>query len=326
MIEGIKLFKSIDTSAPGFARDDNADDSAEGHVDVRGDAPAADRAAVEHHAGGGAAALAAAELLVVGSDGPGDLAENDAGHEAVGAGPHPDFAAVMHPLRPIAAWQGAVSTRISNFEERQAHQQQLQLQQRQQQQHLHRQQQPQPSLPHTLPDYQSEGRALDRGQPLLGGIGAIGAQLYSLHESPNELAAVSAAVKAEAKALADPWWSREGQRFYMARECFYLPEEMSLILVSLLIQTVSGASDGVVRQLQFLSGFAVQDVQPPAPVEVSPTPMPVDIHLRIFIAAFLDVIEHGTKDAPVVCKYAVVELLKSLGGVERDLRAYLQFH
>lgn len=87
----------------------------------------------------------------------------------------------------------------------------------------------------------------------------------------------------------------------MARECFHVPKEMSPILVSLLLQTVTGASDGVVRQLQSLSGFAVQDVRPPAPAEVARKPMPADIHFSIFIAAFLAVIDHGTKDAPVVC-------------------------
>ena len=70
----------------------------------------------------------------------------------------------------------------------------------------------------------------------------------------------------------------------------------------------------------------MEDVQPPAPPEVASKPMPADIHLRIFIAAFLAVIEHGTKEALIVCKYAVAELLKNLGGVERELWAYLQFH
>ena len=177
MIKYIKLLKSIDTSAPGFARDDNTDDSAEGRIDVGGGAPAAGRAAVEQHAGRGAAAPAAGELLVVGSDGPGDLARNDAGRGAVGAGPHPDFAAVMHPPQPIVSWQGALSTRVSNGEERHAQQQHLQLQQRQQQQQLHQQQQPQPSLPHGLPGYQSAGGSLARGQPQLWGIGSMGAQL-----------------------------------------------------------------------------------------------------------------------------------------------------
>ena len=54
--------------------------------------------------------------------------------------------------------------------------------------------------------------------------------------------------------------------------------------------------------------------------------MPADIRLSTFIPAFLAVAEHGMPDAPVMCKYAVVELRKSLGNVERELRAYLQFH
>ena len=45
---------------------------------------------------------------------------------------------------------------------------------------------------------------------------------------------------------------------------------------------------------------------------------------NIFIAAFLAVIEHGMKDAPVMCKYTVGR--KSLGLVERELRVYLQLH
>ena len=77
---------------------------------------------------------------------------------------------------------------------------------------------------------------------------------------------------------------------------------MSHSLVSLLFQKVAGVSDGVVRQLQFLSGFTVQDVHPPAPAGISPKPMPADIHSSTFIAAFLAVIDHGMKDAPVMCE------------------------
>ena len=75
---------------------------------------------------------------------------------------------------------------------------------------------------------------------------------------------------------------------------------MSPSLVSLLLKVV-GVSDGVVRQLQSVPGFAVQDFHPPAQSGLVPKPMPADIHFSIFIAAFLAVIDHGTKDAPVVC-------------------------
>ena len=102
----------------------------------------------------------------------------------------------------------------------------------------------------------------------------------------------------------------------MARRCFHVSEEMSPSLVS----------DGVVRQLQSLSGFAVQEFHPPAPVGVPPKPMPADTHLSTFIAALLAVIERGVKDTRVTCKYTVGELRKRPGLVDRELRAYMQFH
>ena len=83
----------------------------------------------------------------------------------------------------------------------------------------------------------------------------MGAQPYPPHQSPHELASVSAAVNANAKATADLWRSREGQRFHMARGCFHMPEEMYLSLVSLLLKKVAGVSQGMVRQLQSLPGF-----------------------------------------------------------------------
>ena len=99
---------------------------------------------------------------------------------------------------------------------------------------------------------------------------------------------------------------------------------MSPSLVSLLLKVV-GVSDGVVRQLQSVPGFAVQDFHPPAQSGLVPKPMPADIYLSTFIAAFLAVIEHGMQDAPAMCMYPVGKR-KSLGNVERELRACLQFH
>ena len=104
-------------TAPRRAIDENAAGSAESHIDVGADAPAAGGAAVKHQAGEDVVALPAEELVAVRCDGPGGPARNDAGGEAVGAGPHPGFAPVMQQLQHIAAGQDALAARISNVEQ-----------------------------------------------------------------------------------------------------------------------------------------------------------------------------------------------------------------
>lgn len=101
---------------------------------------------------------------------------------------------------------------------------------------------------------------------------------------------------------------------------------MTTGLLMIIPKKVAGVSDGVTRQLHFLSGFAVQDSHQPAPAEVPLKPTPADNNLSTLIATLLTVIEHGTSDAPVMCKHTFSELRKHLGHVECKLWAYLQFH
>lgn len=44
----------------------------------------------------------------------------------------------------------------------------------------------------------------------------------------------------------------------MARRCFHVPEGTSHRLVNMVLKKFTDSSDSVVRQLQSLSGFAVQ--------------------------------------------------------------------
>lgn len=81
--------------------------------------------------------------------------------------------------------------------------------------------------------------------------------------------------------------SREGQRYFLARGCFHVPEGMSSSKLHLLFKRVAGVSEAVVRQLSSLAEFDVQAYCPPAAAGVSPTAMPAETHFHTFIAAFV---------------------------------------
>lgn len=82
----------------------------------------------------------------------------------------------------------------------------------------------------------------------MAGAGATGAQLPSPH-APAHLAAVNAAVTADAKQAADLWRSRGGQQYFAARGCVHVPEDLSRGLLGLILKKVAGVADAVVCQL-----------------------------------------------------------------------------
>ena len=78
----------------------NAAGSAKGHIVVGGGEAAAGGAGVAHPASEQVVAPLAEELLLaVGGDGPGGMVGSNAGGEALGAGSHRGFAAVMQQLQ-----------------------------------------------------------------------------------------------------------------------------------------------------------------------------------------------------------------------------------
>ena len=70
----------------------------------------------------------------------------------------------------------------------------------------------------------------------------------------------------------------------------------------------------------------MQTFCPPAPAGATPTVLPVELHFKTFVAAFMTVLEYGMEDAPPTCNTTVATLRHSLETVEKRVRTYLQFH
>ena len=77
---------------------------------------------------------------------------------------------------------------------------------------------------------------------------------------------------------------------------------------------------------QFLAHFfVVGEFSPPAPVGVNPLPMPTDVY-STFIPAFVVVLEHGTENAPGLCKSRVAKLRKDFKDVQELRQTYPHHH
>ena len=143
-----------------------------------------------------------------------------------------------------------------------------------------------------------------------GGSGPVAALPPQAHFEPSQLATVTAALKPNAKQVADLQWSTGGSRYFVARGGFHVPKETSGGTLRRTLKRVAGITDVVVKQLEAMKIFEVQSFCPSAPAGVALVDMPTDVHFRTFIAALVAVLKHGMDNALPVCKDKV-EGLKS---------------
>ena len=158
------------------------------------------------------------------------------------------------------------------------------------------------------------------------GAGAMGIPPPAAQQAPGQLAAASAAAKANAKMVAKLWRSRARQQYFVVRGCFHVPKELNTAPLGLIFKTVAGVPAEVVRQLQTLSGWDVQELCPLAPAGTTPMTLPAELHFSTFISAVMAVLEYGMENAPPACISTVAELRHALEAVEKSMRTYLQFH
>ena len=167
---------------------------------------------------------------------PGHLAVDLEGGEPI-AVPPPVLAALMQQMQVLADGQQALAGRTDALDNNQGPQQ--------------AQQQQPPQVAARAP---ARGGSPCGGAWLLPGAGAMGVPPPAAQQAPGQLAAASAAAKANAKMAAELWRSRAGQQYFVARGCFHVPEEVNTALLGLILKKVAGVSAEVVRQLQTLSG------------------------------------------------------------------------
>ena len=133
------------------------------------------------------------------------------------------------------------------------------------------------------------------------GAGAMRVAPPAAEQAPGQLAAASAAAKANANMAAEMWRSRAGPKYFVARGCFHVPEELNTALLGLILKKVAGMPAEGVRQLQNLSGWDVQAFCPPAPAGATPMALPGELHFSTFISAFMAVLAYGMENAPPAC-------------------------
>ena len=86
---------------------------------------------------------------------------------------------------------------------------------------------------------------------------AMGGQHPPAPQDALQQAAVTAGVKANAKQAADLWSAKEGAKFFIAREVYYMPEDIDRALLFLVLDKVAHVSEKAITQLKALSEFAV---------------------------------------------------------------------
>eukprot|EP00904_Undaria_pinnatifida_P009624 jgi/Undpi1/5792/HiC_scaffold_2.g01066.m1 len=123
-----------------------------------------------------------------------------------------------------------------------------------------------------------------------------------------QLAAATAAIKANARLAAEVWRSMAGAKYFIARGSFSVAEPLTPDILGFILKEVASVSPASTKQLQHLAELAVQDFFPPAPVRETPVAMPADVHFRTFLAAFGAVLEYGMGSAPAIFKTRVTLL------------------
>ena len=86
---------------------------------------------------------------------------------------------------------------------------------------------------------------------------AMGGQHPPAPQDALQQAAVTAGVKANAKQAADLWSAKEEAKFFIAREVYYMPEDIDRALLLLVLDKVAHVSEKAITQLKALSEFAV---------------------------------------------------------------------
>eukprot|EP00904_Undaria_pinnatifida_P000992 jgi/Undpi1/10894/HiC_scaffold_3.g01420.m1 len=220
-------------------------------------------------------------------------------------------------LRQMAEATQAIAASTANIVARVAALEQAQQGQGQQQQAC----QPQPSIgPFPGPS------PLAAAQPLSWPPGVLGAQPLQGLPEQTQLAAATAAIKANARLAAEVWRSMAGTKYFIARGSFSVAEPLTPDILGFILKEVASVSPASTKQLQHLAELAVQDFFPPAPVGETPVAMPADMHFRTFLAAFGAVLEYGMGSAPAICKTRFTLRKQELDAVLTQLQAYLQYH